>query len=303
LSSNNFYHQPVLLNEVIKLLQIKKGKIYLDATIGGGGHSLEIIKKGGFVFGLDWDQEAVSYSTKLLTEYCHQIGRDPQQCFQISQANFAQLNSVYTLPEKPVGILFDLGTSWHQLKTPNRGFSFQDEGPLDMRMDQNLGVKAQDLINLLTKGDLQHILSQYGEEQLAAEIALAIIRQRQKRPLSTTRELAQLVTQVYQQKNRHRGKIHPATKTFQALRMAVNFELDNLDKGLQSAFDLLPSKGRLVVISFQPLEDKLVTKFFQKQKKEDKAVSIVKPTKSSHVEQKSNPASRSAILRALEKYE
>ncbi len=294
----SLYHKTVLAGEACDLLQVKKGRIYIDATLGGGGHSEEIIKLGAFVWGLDWDQDALDFSQNRLSRCCLDLGKKEKDCFILKKGNFANLDKLYQLPEKPAGVLFDLGVSLHQLKTPERGFSFNDKGPLDMRMDRTLPVSAFDLVQKLSYGDLTYILMTYGEEKKARQIAGAIVSVRENLKIDNTTQLAEIISRVMGKK---RGKIHPATKSFQAIRMAVNFEMDNLESGLKAAFKLLKAKGRLVVISFQPLEDQLVYKFIKDLKNKNLALKAGKPFKPSFEEQKNNPSARSAVIRAIEK--
>lgn len=281
------YHTPALLQETINYLNIKKGKLYVDATVGGGGHLREIIKRGGRILGLDCDQEAIDYSQKFL---------DPNSG-KIYKENFINLKQVWQkqhLP-RPSAILFDLGTSFHQLFNSNRGFSFQADEILDMRMNQELKVKAIDLLQVLSAKELTLIFKKFGEEKYSQTIAQTI----KKKPVKTTRELAQICQDVYQ-KYHVRSSINPATKVFQALRIAVNDELNSLQLGLQAALDCLDLQGRLAVISFQGLEDKIVKDFFI-----DNATRIKILTKKPIVPGKEeisrNPRSRSAKLRVAEK--
>lgn len=291
------YHQTVFKTEAVDLLKVKKGEIYIDATLGGGGHSQEIIKRGGFVFGIDWDKEALEFAEKKLNSFCKKNKLDPKKSFVLKKSNFAHLKNTYLLDKKAAGALFDLGVSAHQLKKAGRGFSFLHKGPLDMRMDQNLGVKAHDLVNKLSLGDLSFIIKKYGDERRAKEISQKIIEKRAEQPIENTTELADLVSEVYP----GRGRIHPATKTFQALRVAVNFEMSNLPEGIKQAYGLLDKKGRLVVISFQPQEDKLVYRFMAEKIKKGQAKKVIRAQKVAYQDLSKNPASRSALMRAWEK--
>lgn len=293
----NNYHQPALLNEAIKFLKIKPGELYIDATVGGGGHTEQILKKGGKVLGLDCDPEAIDFSIKRLNKVC------PGASCKIIKANFVNLKTV--LKEQkvtaPAGILFDLGTSLHQLKTERRGFSFAIDEPLDMRMDPELKVRALDLINGLGKQELNALFTKLGEEQLALPIAKAIVSSRREQPIKNTKQLANLVVAVYKRR-RFRSKIHPATKVFQALRTAVNDELNNLKKVLPEALEVLESQGRLVVISFHGLEDRIVKRFLKEQEEKKKMLVITKkPIKPSFEEINNNRRVRSAKLRCGEK--
>ncbi|PIS09159.1 16S rRNA (cytosine(1402)-N(4))-methyltransferase [Candidatus Beckwithbacteria bacterium CG10_big_fil_rev_8_21_14_0_10_34_10] len=297
-TKNRLFHQPVLLNEAVEFLKVKPGKLYLDATLGGGGHSLRIIKKGGHVFGLDQDPEAIAYVKKHFKNVC------PNASYTICQGNFANLEEILKKNKisKVSGILFDLGVSSHQLETDERGFSFQIDESLDMRMDPSLKVKAGDLINGLHEKELIKLFSEMGEEPLSLPIAKAVVLDRKREPIRTTRQLAEIVKKVYWRKYRGRSKIHPATKVFLSLRIAVNDELNNLKKGLKQAARVLESGGRLVVISFHGLEDKIVKNYFKKGETEKclqiLTKKVVVPTLK---EREENRRSRSAKLRVAVK--
>lgn len=237
-------HKPVLLAEVIDSLNVKPGKVYLDCTIGSGGHSREIKRLGGRVYGLDVDPEA--------------LRRVKNMGFITKYKNFKDLKIVADEWElcQVAGILLDLGLSTEQIEDLSRGFSWQIDGPLDMRADPNLKVTAADLVNGLGRKELAKLLTVYGEEPKAAAIAKAIIA---NRPIKTTGQLAGLI--------RNSGRSHnPATLVFQALRIAVNDELNNLKAVLPQAVELLEPGGRLVVISFHSLEDRIVKNFMRENK-------------------------------------
>lgn len=291
------FHKPVLLKETIDFLDVKPGEVYIDCTVGGGGHALQIIKKGGCVFGLDCDSEAVDFAKKYLQSVC------PGTFFKIIYGNFANLENLIKKNKiaNPAGILFDLGTSLHQLKTKGRGFSFLKDEPLDMRMDNNLSVKAVDLINGLTQKELNELFSRLGEEKLSLAIANAVVCARRLRPIKTTGQLAKICLSAYRKKYKTRSKIHPATKVFQALRIAVNDELSNLKQALPQALKILKNKGRLVVISFHGLENKIVKDFFKQQSNLNLKILTKKPIVPTQEEIRKNPASRSAKLQAVEK--
>jgi len=294
---NNIFHQPALLKETINFLNIKPGEVYIDATCGGAGHSEAILKKGGKVFALDWDIEAVNFSKKRLLSAC------PNASFKIIKANFANLKKILKQNNiaGPAGILFDLGTSFHQLTTKGRGFSFNLKEPLDMRMDLSLKINAYDLVNGLSRKELNELFYKLGEEKQALAVAKAIVLRRSRRPIKNTLELADIVRRVYRRK-KIKTKIHPATKVFQALRVAVNDELNNLRTALNQAEEALKNKGRLVVISFQGLEDKIVKNFLKRQNQQGKMKIITKkPVRPSLEEIKNNPRCRSAKLRCGEK--
>lgn len=279
------------------MLAVRKNETYLDATIGGGGHAKEIIKRGGRVFAIDCDKEAVTFAKERLRSAC------PNAPWQIIKANFVDLSEMARKYHIPVlaGIIFDLGTSQHQLLSFGRGFSFSIDEPLDMRMDQDLSVTAADLVNGLGKKELMEVFTKYGEEKLARPIAEAICRERKNQPIKYSGLLANIVSQVYNQKRRL-SKIHPATKVFQALRITVNDELNSLKKALPQALALLKKGARLVVISFHGLEDRIVKDFFKHQANIGILQIITKkPVIPGFQEISANPSCRSAKLRAGEK--
>ncbi len=301
------FHTPVLLKSVIEYLQIKPGEVYVDATIGGGGHSLEILKKGGRVFGIDCDVEAVSYSQKRLANFCAKlpVGKFacPLNAFKIVRGNFASLSEILKTHGivNPAGILIDLGTSLHQLKTKGRGFSFLTDEPLDMRMEAELSVTAADLVAALSENELYELFNKLGEEKYSRAIAHDLVLARRQKPIRNTKELAQIAEKVYR-KYRVKSHIHPATKIFQALRIAVNDEINNLKLVLPQALELLAIQGRLVIISFHGLEDKIVKNFYSQAEMNNKLKIITKkPIIADELEKKINPKSRSAKLRVAEK--
>lgn len=291
------FHQPVLLNEVIEYLNVKEGGRYIDTTVGGGGHAERIIQKGGRLLGIDCDPEAVEFAKKRLEKDC------PGAFWKIVQGNFANLSEIaqehgFTQVN---GILFDLGVSSHQLEAPERGFSFQEEGPLDMRMDPDLAVTAADLVNALSRNELNALFTRLGEEKRARAIADALVRARCLKKIQTTDQLANIVVEIYGGRRKVHGR-HPATKVFQALRIAVNDELNNLKEGLLQAEKLLRPSGRLVIISFHGLEDRIVKNFFKEKSRAGRLeIMTKKPIRPTEKEMDFNPRSRSAKLRAAEK--
>lgn len=285
------FHTSVLGAEVLEYLQVKKGEKYIDATLGGGGHARQIIDQGGFVLGIDQDISAIEYVQQLnLTNLTTVTGS-----FE-NLADIAQQNGFFPCQ----GILYDLGVSSHQLDTPTRGFSFKEDAPLDMRMSPQFGVTARDLINALTEKELQELFTKYGEEREAWRIAKKIVSTRVYKPIETTFELAHLIEQTIGFSSK--SHIHPATRVFQALRIAVNDELNALKSSLPQALETLASGGHLVVISFHSLEDRIVKNFFR-----DSAISgsleilTAKPVEPTAAEIAQNPRSRSAKLRAAQK--
>ncbi|PJC76097.1 16S rRNA (cytosine(1402)-N(4))-methyltransferase [Candidatus Shapirobacteria bacterium CG_4_8_14_3_um_filter_39_11] len=292
------YHVPALLNETVDLLNIRPGKKYLDATLGGGGHSEEIVKRGGILLGIDQDPEALSYASIRLKQACP--GLTPPKFAKGNFVNLAKLAEENGF-EKVDGVLFDLGVSSHQFESASRGFSFSQEVSLDMRMDPALSVTAKDLINGLTEKELAELFTKLGEEKFSGRYAKAIVRYRQNKQIEKCSELAQIIVSQAPPSEKFR-KIHPATRVFQALRIAVNDELNSLKESLPQSVDLLNQGGRLVVISFHSLEDGVVKRFFlEKQKQNILKIINSKPIIPSGNEIKLNPRSRSAKLRGAEK--
>jgi 16S rRNA (cytosine1402-N4)-methyltransferase len=301
------YHESVLLDETIERLAPAPGKVFVDGTVGGGGHSAALLSAGATVIGLDQDAEALDEATRRLAEFG---GR-----FQPIRSTFAEVGEV--LDGMGIlridGALLDLGVSSHQLETPERGFSFQHEGPLDMRMDQRGLVTAADLVNTMSGEQLERLFRKYGEETAARKIAASISRARMVKPITTTLALAQLIESVLPR----RGRAHPATRTFQALRIAVNRELEVLTEGLAEIASRLAPGGRFAVISFHSLEDRIVKDFFKSRSKSEidrpewpgprpnpECVFRLITRKSitaSDAEQRANPRARSARLRVVER--
>ncbi|MDM7325124.1 MAG: 16S rRNA (cytosine(1402)-N(4))-methyltransferase RsmH [Thermus sp.] len=277
-------HIPVLYEEALHWLQIRPGEVYVDATLGGAGHTRGILEKGGLVIGLDQDPEAAARATALNLPG-----------LRVFQSNFRHLKEVLRQAgvDRVAGILADLGVSSFHLENPERGFSYQKEGPLDMRMGTE-GPTAYEVVNTLSLEDLYRILRDLGEEKEAYRIAKAIAERRRKAPIRTTTELAEVVRQAVG----FRKAGHPARKTFQALRMYVNDELGALEEFLQQAAEVLTPGGRLVVIAFHSLEDRLVKRFLRES---GLRVLTKKPVTPSPEEVVKNPRSRSAKLRAAEK--
>ena len=295
----NTYHVSVLLQETIEALHVQSGKQYIDGTIGGAGHTGEILKRGGKVLGIDQDTDALAFVKKNLSIKSNNIqgGED----LVLAKGNFKDIDLIakeYGF-DAVAGILLDLGISSHHLESAQRGFSFQKEGPLDMRMDQDLSVKAGDLINGLTKGELQALFIKLGEERFARSISQSIINARQNRPIQTTSELAEIIRRAVPSSKKG---IHPATRVFQALRIAVNDELQSLTEALPKAVGLLEQKGRMAVISFHSLEDRIVKQAFLAFAEKGLGNIITKkPIIPSEKEMEANKRSRSAKLRVFEK--
>ncbi len=306
----NEFHQPVLLKETKELLNIKSGEKYIDATVGGGGHSLEILKLGGKVLGLDCDPEAIKAAGRYLSSACpapdharKRLGAGPNTSWQLAQGNFARLKKIAQNKgfTRVAGIFFDLGVSSYQLETPQRGFSFKSQAELDMRMDPGLKVTAADLVNGLNKGELDELFYKLGEEHCSRHVAESICRARRIAPIKTCSQLAQIIAKA-KPKGSFAERIDPATRCFQALRIAVNDELNNLKQGLPQALDLLKRNGRLAVISFHSGEDRIVKNFFREMEAQEKVEIITKkPIMAGESEKVINPRSRSAKLRVVEK--
>ncbi|MGB3296676.1 MAG: 16S rRNA (cytosine(1402)-N(4))-methyltransferase RsmH [Phormidesmis sp.] len=281
-----FFHLPVLPEQVLDGLQIKAGGRYLDATVGGGGHSLLLLQAMPDVeiVALDQDLQAIAAAKARLAEF------DPRVTFH--HTNFSRFDPKELRFD---GILADIGVSSTQLDQGQRGFSFRQEAPLDMRMDETQALTAEEIVNYWDEKAIADTLYEYGEERLSRRIARRIV---EKRPFSTTTELAWEIAGAYPPKARH-GRIHPATRTFQALRIAVNGELKVLEAFLAAAPDWLKPEGRLAIISFHSLEDRIVKYAFRG----DERLQIVtkKPLVASQLEVQENKRSRSAKLRVAER--
>jgi 16S rRNA (cytosine1402-N4)-methyltransferase len=297
-------HRPVLLKETLTYLDIKKGEKYIDTTVGGGGHATAILKKGGRILGLDFDPEAIKVARGRLSQACpsrpSNESRDISASWYLARGNFADLKKIVRQKgfEQAAGILFDLGVSSSQLGDPERGLALKSDRPLDMRLDPNLKVTAADLVNGLSKKELNELFSRLVQEKRSGRLASAIVGARRIRPIRTCRELADLIAKSLPRRKRER--IHPATRAFLALRIAVNDEFNNLKRALPEALEILKTGGRMVVISFHSGEDRIVKEFFRQHQSELKILTK-KPIRPSVGEIKNNPRSRSAKLRAAEK--
>lgn len=304
-------HQPVLMQETLNTLCHRRNGVYVDGTLGSGGHAeavLEWLNEDGILYGIDRDQEAIDRSCRRLQRFGSR--------FRAIHGDYRNIGSLLTdvrITEVD-GILLDLGVSSEQLDEADRGFSFMNQGPLDMRMDQRQPTKAADVVNAYPEESLRQLLWDYGEETSARRIAEAIIKRRDQRPFETTGDLAELIAKV---KGGRRGRRHPATRSFQAIRMEVNQELQGLDQGLEQSLRHLSPCGRLAVISFHSLEDRKVKCFFKEHEGrweslpeggerwlgEDPPVrcvtrKAVQPTKAECLE---NPRARSSKLRVVER--
>lgn len=307
-----FRHLSVLPDEVIRFLEPADGKTYLDGTLGAGGHAALILEKApeALLVGIDRDQEALDAAGRRLAKYRDRI--------HLLHGDFAgvagQLNSLGITALD--GFILDLGVSSHQLDTRERGFSFQQDAPLDMRMDTSNGETATDLVNELPEQELERIISEYGEERWAKRIASFIVKERAESLITTTFRLVDIIKGAVP-KAKWDERIHPATRTFQALRIAVNSELESLERGMRAALDLLKPGGRGVIISFHSLEDRIVKHIFREYaegctcprqlpvcacgKKPRVKVLTSRPVTATQAETDNNPRARSAKLRAVEK--
>jgi 16S rRNA (cytosine1402-N4)-methyltransferase len=296
------YHTPVMLDEVVWLLNPRPGGIYIDCTLGSAGHSLSLLELKGTqiqIIGIDKDKDAILAAKEKLVPFTKVV--------TFIHGNFSKLKDIMGsigIPHAD-GILFDLGVSGFQLDKTERGFSYMKDGPLDMRMGQEGDLCAKDLVNNLSGKEIAEILKTYGEERWAARIARFIVERRIKEPIVTTGQLVDVIKAAIPAGARRTGP-HPARRTFQALRIAVNHELDNLRTGLNQAINLLRTGGRLVVISYHSLEDRIVKTTFLNESRLKKQGSLKILTKKPLIPCKeeiiSNPRSRSAKLRAAEKF-
>ena len=305
-------HLPVMVVEALQQLAIKKAGIYLDCTFGRGGHSqgiLNLLDQNGRLLAFDRDFDAINsdYAQAMLTD----------DRFKLKHSCFSELENIFEnagLTGKIDGILMDLGVSSPQLDNPERGFSFLRDGPLDMRMDDNAGVSAEQWLASVDEKDLVKVLFEYGEERFARRIARSIVEKRVESPITTTKQLAELIEDAVPVREKHK---HPATRTFQAIRIEINSELDELKVVLQQSARVLKPGGRLVVISFHSLEDRIVKRFIRDEsgakynpgklpiKEADIAKGILKkvgkPLKVGAQEIRQNPRARSAVMRVAER--
>ncbi len=290
-------HVPVLFTEALEGLNVQHGIWYLDVTFGRGGHTRGILEKGGNVVAFDTDKEAISYGK----QHFKQEIQDGQLIlvhgnFEFVEQHVARIDG--DVVGKIGGVLADFGVSSNQLEQVQRGFSFQHDAPLDMRMSDELTVTAKDLVNGLGKQELYRLFTEFAQEQHAKTIVSAIIEARKRKPIETTQGLARII----EKKVGRRGRLHPATKVFMALRMLVNDELGVIERMLPQAFGLLRSGGRLVTISFHEGEDRIVKQFMKRVEDERRGILLTKrPIEAREQEIKENPRSRSGKLRVIEK--
>jgi len=307
------FHMPIMQNEVVQFLHCHRGGVYVDGTVGGGGHACKILEKSspdGLLIGIDMDDEALHAAEKRLKDF---KGRSI-----LVKGNFADINTILKNMNihRVDGILLDLGISSHQIETADRGFSFMLNAPLDMRMDRSSGLNAFSVINSFPEKELEKIIRTYGEEVMARRIARAISSRRKSSPIGTTGELADTIVNALPPPWR-RGRTHPATRTFQAFRIFVNRELSSLYKVINCGIEMLNSSGRFVIISFHSLEDRIVKNNFRSwekgcicpsdfpacicHRKPKLKILTKKPVTPGDDEIASNPRARSAKLRAAEK--
>ena len=257
-------HEPVLIREVLQLLAVKRGGTYIDGTMGSGGHTialLDAIGPTGRLLGIDRDEAALQRTGNRIAEQSTLLPRESGEVCTLVRGNFADIavlarEAGFSCAD---GILTDLGVSSEQLEETDRGFSFMHDGPLDMRMDRTQQETAADLVNGLEQMELESLIREYGEERRARRIAAAIVKARAEKPIGRTGRLAEVILRAVGRRER----IHPATRTFMALRIAVNNELQSLRQGLDGALEVLKEGGRLAVISFHSLEDRIVKRFFR----------------------------------------
>jgi len=306
-SPGSLFHVPVLLRETVSALQPAEGKIFLDATVGGGGHAMELLKAGASVIACDQDPEALEEASRRLVGYSGRV--------RFVESNFADV--AYRLREFGVkeldGVLLDLGVSSHQLDTPSRGFSFLGSGPLDMRMGPHVQRTAADIVNQSSPEELARIFFEFGEEPAGRRLAAHLVKVRSRSPIQTTEDLVRAVASVIPK----RGPRNPATRVFQALRIAVNDELGVLETALRDLSVWVKGGGRMAVITFHSLEDRIVKRYFREvsqewidrpewpapQKNTAYAFRLIaaRPIEPSEEEVRQNSRARSAKLRVIER--
>ena len=310
----DFSHKSVLLNETIEGLNVRKGKIYLDGTLGGAGHSYEILKeldKTGLLIGIDQDQEALKAARERLSEFKN------VEYFNLNYIDFEKALDDLGI-EKIDGVLLDIGVSSYQFDNPERGFSYRFDAPLDMRMDKSLEISAKDIVNTYSEDEITEIIREYGEEKWASRISKFIVQERKNKRIDTTFELVEIIKNAIPAGARRNGP-HPAKRTFQALRIEVNKELDVLKNSIDKFVHRLNPGGRIAIITFHSLEDRIVKnsfKYLEKDcicpptspictcnKKREIKIITRKPITASEEELKENNRSHSAKLRIAEKLE
>lgn len=307
-----FAHKSVLLDETIEGLNIREGKIYLDGTLGGAGHSREILKRlkgSGLLIGIDQDIEALEVAKERLSDYKN------VEFFNLNYINFEKALDELGI-DKIDGVLLDIGVSSYQFDNPERGFSYRFDAPLDMRMDQDFEISAKDIVNTYSESEITRIIKDYGEEKWASRIAKFVVEERKKKDIETTFELVEIIKNAIPASARRNGP-HPAKRTFQALRIEVNRELDVLKDSIERFVHRLNPGGRIAIITFHSLEDRIVKnafKYLEKDcicppsspicmcdKKKEIKILTRKPITASDEELKENKRSHSAKLRIAEK--
>lgn len=307
-------HDPVLVNEVISCLQPQGAGVYIDCTFGRGGYSQAIVEKidhAGRVLALDTDPDAIKYGSRL-------FAKEPRLILRHSNYDkVGEIVAELNFKDQIKGVVFDLGVSSPQLDDASRGFSFRNDGPLDMRMNPEAGLNAQEWVNSAGLDEIRRVIRRFGEEYYADRIAKKMILARAEKSINTTSELAEIIYQAIPGKVRYKRKIHPATKVFQAIRIHINDELGHLERGLKAAAGLLHPDSALVVVSFHSLEDRIVKRYFRhlvegakipdKLPLLDKQIGgdfeyISRLSRPSAEEISKNPRSRSAKLRAIRKF-
>ncbi|HOD01401.1 MAG TPA: 16S rRNA (cytosine(1402)-N(4))-methyltransferase RsmH [bacterium] len=289
------YHEPVLLKETTENLNVKAGGRYIDATLGDGGHTLEILKRGGHVLGIDVNEDSLKRAEFRIEE------AGLSESFKGILGNFKNIEEIGKENgfEKVNGIVYDLGYSSYELEESGLGLSFQADEPLDMRLSKSLGVTAADLLNSLNGKDIANLIYEYSGERLSGRIAREIVKARSLKRIQTTKDLVEIINSV-SSPGYERGRINPATRTFQALRIAVNDEIENLKKSLPQAARLLLPGSVIVLITFHSLEDKVAKEFGRRARPSITEV-YKKPLRPSKEEIEKNPRSRSAKLRVFKK--
>jgi len=288
-------HRPVLLEEALELLAVRPDGTYVDGTLGPGGHAAEVLRRSapsGRLVATDRDSETLARARENLSEFGERV--------RLEHADFREVPALLG-DEKADGILLDLGTSSVQLDDPERGLSFQLEGPLDMRLDRSHGVTAGEVVNRMRERELADLIFRFGEDPASRRIARAIAEARARQTIRTTRELAEIVTRAASR--RRRPGLHPATRTFQALRIHVNRELEGLGEALRALARCLLPAGRMAVIAFHSLEDREVKQAFRSLVPEGFRLLTKKPVRPGEREVRENPRARSARLRAIERKE
>lgn len=290
----NTYHTPVLLTKVIDGLAITSGSKYIDATLGGGGHTREIINRGGIVLGIDQDADALLHVQETFKSEILDLK------LRIVQGNFRDIKKIANDNgfETVSGILYDLGVSSNQIDSSGRGFTVRKSEPLDMRMNENNTLTAYDVVNTYTAEELTDIFMRYGEEEKAEKVAQHILDSRRNKKIETTDQLVAVIEEVI----KRQGMMHPATRVFQAIRIEVNSELASIKEGISEGIELLCENGRLCVISFHSLEDRIIKQQFDTWERQGVGVIVnKKPIIADEEEIARNPRSRSAKLRVFEK--